>query len=192
MVEKLSLKIAAQATGWTYFIVWTISFYPQVYLNWKRKSVVGFSFDYLAINIVGFLAYSIYTVVMYADFEIQRYFGKENHSKTRDDPVKLTDVVFATHGLTICLFQLGQVCIYERGTQKLKKWIACVCGLALTGLFALTIVAFFSHDPLKMWALVLMYCGYVKSISSFSKVRSQLIDHFQDARAFSKILQAQT
>lgn len=170
MVEKLALEIAAQATGWTYFIVWTISFYPQVHLNWKRKSVVGFSFDYLAINIFGFLSYSIYTVVMYTDVEIQRYFRNENHSKSRDDPVKLTDVVFATHGLAICLFQLGQVCVYKRGTQKLKKWIACVCGLALAGLLVLAVVAFFAHDSLKMWALVLIYCGYVKSISACTKV----------------------
>ncbi|XP_031565895.1 cystinosin homolog [Actinia tenebrosa] len=179
MVEKLPLKLAAQATGWTYFVVWTISFYPQVYLNWKRKSVVGFSFDYLAINIVGFLSYSIYTLVTYTNSEMQRYFRKENHSKSRDDPVKLTDVVFATHGLAICFFQLGQVCVYERGTQKLKKWIACVCGFALTGIFVLTMVASFSHNSLKMWALVLTYCGYIKSISSFSKVVPQIYLHFK-------------
>jgi cystinosin len=165
----LSLEIAAQVTGWTYFLVWTISSYPQVYLIWKRKSVIGFSFDFLAVNIVGYLTYSIYTVVTYSDPEMQAYFRKKNHSKSQDDPVKLTDVVFATHGLAICLFLLGQVFVYKRGTQTLKKWIGCVCCLALVGLCSLVVVALFSHNPVKMWALVLTYCGYVKAVAS-SKV----------------------
>lgn len=32
--------------GWGYFVAWSISFYPQVFMNFKRKSVVGLSFDY--------------------------------------------------------------------------------------------------------------------------------------------------
>lgn len=123
MDEKLYLEIAAQISGWMYFIVWTFSFYPQVYLNWKRKSVVGFSFDFLALNITGFFMYSVYTVVVFSDSEMQRFFRVESGATSRDDPVKLTDVVFATHGLGICVFELGQVMIYDRGTQKLTKWI---------------------------------------------------------------------
>ena len=29
------------------------SFYPQVWDNWKRKSVIGLNFDYQALNITG-------------------------------------------------------------------------------------------------------------------------------------------
>jgi hypothetical protein len=29
------------------------SFYPQVWENWKRKSVIGLNFDYQALNITG-------------------------------------------------------------------------------------------------------------------------------------------
>jgi hypothetical protein len=29
------------ATGWTYASAWSLSFYPQVFLNYKRKSVTG-------------------------------------------------------------------------------------------------------------------------------------------------------
>jgi len=67
--------------------------------------------------------YSIYTVVVFCDGEMQSYFRKESGSTSKDDPVKLNDVVFATHGLIICLFTLVQVIIYERGDQKLTKWI---------------------------------------------------------------------
>lgn len=40
--------IISTSVGWTYFLAWSVSFYPQVWLNWKRKSVVGLSFDYEA------------------------------------------------------------------------------------------------------------------------------------------------
>lgn len=31
------LNIVSEVIGWIYFAAWSISFYPQVYLNWKRK-----------------------------------------------------------------------------------------------------------------------------------------------------------
>lgn len=34
-----------------YFVCWSISFYPQIYTNWKNKSVAGFSIDYQVLNI---------------------------------------------------------------------------------------------------------------------------------------------
>ena len=51
--------------GWVYFVAWTLSFYPQIYENWRRKSVVGLNFDFLALNLVGFSIYSIYNVGLY-------------------------------------------------------------------------------------------------------------------------------
>ena len=29
--------------GWAYFSAWSLSFYPQLVLNWQRRSVVGLS-----------------------------------------------------------------------------------------------------------------------------------------------------
>jgi cystinosin len=51
--------IISAVLGWTYFLAWSISFYPQVILNWRRKSVVGLSFDYNAYNVIGYLCYSV-------------------------------------------------------------------------------------------------------------------------------------
>ncbi len=39
--------------GWLYFFAWSISFYPQIYLNYVRRSVVGLSLDYVSLNIIG-------------------------------------------------------------------------------------------------------------------------------------------
>ena len=32
--------ILAAITGWIYFFAWSISFYPQIFLNYKRKRLV--------------------------------------------------------------------------------------------------------------------------------------------------------
>jgi hypothetical protein len=37
-----------------YFCFWSISFYPQAYLNYRRKSVVGLSLDFQLLNLLGF------------------------------------------------------------------------------------------------------------------------------------------
>lgn len=37
-----------------YFCAWSISFYPQAYLNYRRKSVVGLSLDFQLLNLLGF------------------------------------------------------------------------------------------------------------------------------------------
>lgn len=37
---------------------WSISFYPQVWLNWGRKSVVGLSLDFQVLNMLGWVAAS--------------------------------------------------------------------------------------------------------------------------------------
>jgi hypothetical protein len=38
--------------GWAYFSAWSLSFYPQVWYNYQRQSVVGLSFDYQLLNIL--------------------------------------------------------------------------------------------------------------------------------------------
>lgn len=48
--------------GWIYFVAWSASFYPQIYDNFRRKSVVGLNFDFLSFNIVGSALYSAFNI----------------------------------------------------------------------------------------------------------------------------------
>ena len=32
-----ALNILSDIVGWIYFIAWSVSFYPQIYENWRRK-----------------------------------------------------------------------------------------------------------------------------------------------------------
>ena len=36
-----ALIIFSDVIGWAYFVAWSISFYPQVFLNFYRRSVIG-------------------------------------------------------------------------------------------------------------------------------------------------------
>ncbi|ENN75380.1 hypothetical protein YQE_08155, partial [Dendroctonus ponderosae] len=67
------LDIFSTTIGWIYFLAWSVSFYPQVYINWKRRSVIGLNFDFLALNIVGFILYSIFNLGLYYIPEIKKF-----------------------------------------------------------------------------------------------------------------------
>jgi cystinosin len=66
--------------GWIYFFSWSISFYPQLFVNFHRKryslsvfnsySVDGFSIDFAMLNPCGFLFYSLYSTAGYIDYDI--------------------------------------------------------------------------------------------------------------------------
>lgn len=40
---------------------WSVSFYPQVLLNFQRKTSVGLSFDFLLYNVLAFSCYAAFT-----------------------------------------------------------------------------------------------------------------------------------
>lgn len=69
-----NLITLSQVIGWSYFVAWSISFYPQIIVNFQRKSVTGLNFDYLALNILGFILYGIFNVGLYSIPEIQVCF----------------------------------------------------------------------------------------------------------------------
>lgn len=65
------LIVLSEVVGWIYFVAWSVSFYPQIYINFKRKSVVGLNFDFLALNIVGFLMYFLFNAGLFWNKFIQ-------------------------------------------------------------------------------------------------------------------------
>jgi Uncharacterized conserved protein len=64
--------------GYTYFIFWCFSFYPQIISNYKRKSAQGLSADFCVINFVGYVCYAIYTSLLYWNQDIQNMY-QERH-----------------------------------------------------------------------------------------------------------------
>ena len=49
--------------GSLYMALWSISFYPQLWENYKRQNSYGLSFEYVFIHPFTYLFYCIYTLV---------------------------------------------------------------------------------------------------------------------------------
>ncbi|KAI8884640.1 PQ-loop-domain-containing protein [Backusella circina FSU 941] len=162
--------IISDILGWSYFVVWSFSFYPQALLNYRRQSVRGLSIDYLFYNALGFLYYSIYNCAFYFNEEIREEY-KQRHGLS-DNLVRLNDVVFSVHALFMTLFILFQTTIYKKhDNQRISSFAASFVWLSLIG-----IVLFVSaiHYGGVMWIDLLYYLSSVKLIISFIKYLPQV------------------
>jgi len=171
-----ALDIVSQVLGWAYFVAWSASFYPQVYENWRRKSVVGLSFDFLAMNLLGFTAYAAFNIsVLYVPSVHNQYLA--THFVT-SVPVKINDVVFAAHAVLLTFITIAQCFVYERGIQKASLFVA----LALLAMFAswviVTIITVASFQQVTNWLFVVTWGSYLKVAVTFGKYVPQAYMNF--------------
>lgn len=76
--------------GWTSFFAWSLSFYPQMIINYRSKSVAGFSVEFAMLNPVGFYLYTIYNLQ-----------GLINPKIGSTGLIETNDVFFAIHAVTL-------------------------------------------------------------------------------------------
>jgi len=107
--ETPVLDFFSIVTGWIYFFVWSISFYGQVYENYKNKSVSGLNFDFEIYNFIGFSGYTFYTIYGYCD---------ENMGT---GTVAIQDIFFASHALLLTIITIGQIFYYYNKNDKNQK-----------------------------------------------------------------------
>ena len=62
MTNEHAVRVCSDIIGWMYFVSWSASFYPQSILNYKNKSVGGFSLEFALLNPSGFFFYATYSV----------------------------------------------------------------------------------------------------------------------------------
>ncbi|KAL1506117.1 hypothetical protein ABEB36_005541 [Hypothenemus hampei] len=155
--KTASLKTISTVIGWLYFAAWSISFYPQVYINWRRKSVIGLNFDFLALNIVGFVLYSVFNLGLFFIPEIKEEYSARYPRGL--NPVQVNDIFFAVHAVILTCVTIVQCIIYDRGDQRLS-----IIARSILGLFGgfLVISAFLAGFDVIHWLDFLYYCSYVK------------------------------
>jgi cystinosin len=76
----------------------------QVVMNFRRKSVVGFNFDYLGYDYAGFISFTLYNCLIFfspAVFGLYQtvYPGAAN-------PIQSNDVLFCIHAMLIQVTKL--------------------------------------------------------------------------------------
>ena len=123
-----ALTRLSDVLGWSYFAMWSASFYPQVYSNYVRQSVVGLSFDFELYNLIGFSCYAIFNCAFFFDAAIQQQYMAANEGNR--NLVRANDVFFALHALLLTLVTIAQCFVYDRGTQKLSRTASVAASMA--------------------------------------------------------------
>jgi len=174
-----ALDVFSQVIGWVYFVAWSISFYPQIWENWKRKSVIGLSFDFLGLNIVGFSLYSLFNIGLYWIQPIQdEYFSRH---PTGVNPVQLNDVIFSIHAVFACAITIFQCFMYERGNQTVSR----ICKFIFVGIFIfLAISLIISLAGVLKYLDFLYFCSYVKLFITLIKYVPQAYLNFRRKSTF--------
>ncbi|XP_075053048.1 cystinosin [Mixophyes fleayi] len=174
VIHSLAVQVLEQIIGWIYFLAWSVSFYPQVFQNFRRKSVVGLSFDFLALNLTGFIAYSVFNVGLFWIPYVREQFI--NVYPNGVIPVDANDVFFSLHAVLITLVTIIQCCIYERGTQKISK---VAIGLLVIGwLFAFSML-FVAVVGKVSWLQFLFCFSYIKLAITLMKYFPQVYMNFR-------------
>lgn len=125
---SLELEIISNFLGWSYFLVWSISFYPQIYECYKLQSAEGLSINYTYASALGFLMYGMYTIT------------GSIYSGIGTNVVAVQDVFFSVHALIMVSMLVMQTHIYPNGGQKLhiiNKVVFSVMIIFMLGLFVL-------------------------------------------------------
>ncbi|CAH2075528.1 unnamed protein product, partial [Iphiclides podalirius] len=157
VMHSNTISIISYIMGWIYFAAWSVSFYPQIYINFKRKSVVGLNFDFLALNIMGFTMYSLFNCGLYFSKAIQdEYLSRHPRSV---NPVQLNDVFFSLHAAFATLVTITQCYLYERDDQRVSMTGRGI----LSGFVVVVIVtAGLGAGGQIEWLDFLYGCSYIK------------------------------
>ncbi|KAM9118075.1 cystinosin [Pangshura tecta] len=157
VIHSNIVRILDQVTGWIYFFAWSISFYPQVFENWRRKSVVGLSFDYVALNLTGFIAYSVFNVGLFWIAYVKEQFLRQYPNGVI--PVDSNDVFFSLHAVALTLLLIFQCCIYERASQRVSR--VAIGLLVIAWIFTFTTLSVAAAGEIT-WLQFLFFFSYIK------------------------------
>lgn len=133
-----TLDIIIQIVGWIYFAAWSISFYPQILINYQRKKVTGLDFNFIALNLSGFLCYTIYNVCLFYIPRFKEDFVHFNPNQT--EPVFANDIGFSIHATFATIVTIIQCLIYERGNQKVHITVIIATVVIWLGAGILTVL----------------------------------------------------
>ncbi|XP_074576218.1 cystinosin homolog [Curcuma longa] len=172
--NSLSLDVTYQIFGWIAFVAWSVSFYPQAILNFRRKSVVGLNFDFLVLNITKHSSYLIYNAGLFFSSAIRRQY-REKYGSDEMIPVAANDVAFSIHAVALTAFTLFQVVIYDRGNQKVSKICIGITVIVLLSALACLIFAWNKHS----WLWLISVFNIIQVCMTAIKYIPQAFMNFQ-------------
>ncbi|KAK9739196.1 PQ loop repeat [Popillia japonica] len=164
-VHKNDVIVAiSEIMGWIYFVAWSFSFYPQVWTNYFSKSVVGLSFDFVSLNIVGYACYSTFNIGLYAIPAIRAEFSARYPQSLI--PVLRNDIIFSVHASCLTIITGIQCLIYESNKQSISNIVKCQHGFIAA---VLAVTAVLVSLKCGLWLDFIYMCSYVKLVLTLTK-----------------------
>lgn len=171
------LRQLSSVIGWSYLLAWSTSFYPQIVLNYKRKSIEGLSVDFQLLNFLGFACYSVYNGALFWSKGIRHeYFDIHGHPPA----VHINDVVFALHGLVLTTIALLQCFLYGSPRKSLSKMAVVFASSTcfVCGILSLLLVLHVSWIGLD-WMSLIYILSYIKVLITLIKYMPQITLNFK-------------
>jgi cystinosin len=165
-------RLVSNIIGYTYFVAWSISFYPQVLSNYKRGTTQGLSSDFCILNVIGFACYSTYNICLFYSKVIQDEY-KERHGGS-EATVQSNDVAFAAHAMLLSSVTLIQI-VYLNGIKAASpSTLAMLLVVIILGsiMIYICLVHYFGRSS---WLDFLYYLSYIKILISLVKYAPQVI-----------------
>ena len=160
----------SSAIGYTYFLMWSVSFYPQVVLNYTRKSTIGLSQDFCLLNLIGCSCYMIYNCAFFYSESIQdQYRDKHNGN---DNTVASNDVAFSINAFTMTFVTFSQILYYDYRRARPSLWVLLICTCFA---FSVGFDFVFSSDWLQFFYLL----SYIKLVITFIKYLPQAVLNYR-------------
>lgn len=102
-------------------------------LNHRRRAVEGLSVDFLVLNVLGFIAYALYNIMLFCPTSIRNAYIDVHETPPA---VHCNDVVFSLHALLLTAASLGQAATYAPGRLRVRTATLVFCGLSAIGVLA--------------------------------------------------------
>mmetsp|Transcript_5011 Transcript_5011/g.7600 ORF Transcript_5011/g.7600 Transcript_5011/m.7600 type:complete len:439 (+) Transcript_5011:204-1520(+) len=165
--------------GYAYFVYWSVCFYPQVLLNYRRKATAGLSKDFAILNFMGWSFYSAYIASMFFDHEIKDMYHERfgGHST-----VQSNDVMFAVHAMTLSFIYLVQIAYYGDGPKvflrlKFSTWVL-VLGMGIPTI-AGAILLWMGVLANEQWLNYFYMLSMFKLTCTFTKYSKQVLLNYK-------------
>ena len=112
------------------FVCWSLSFYPQPLLNYKRRSTDGLAVDFSLLNLLGFLSYTTSCAAFLYSPTVRAQYAYR-HPASPEPTVRFNDLAFAVHAMFMCLITYSQFFpkLWGFEVRKLQKSSRIVLGI---------------------------------------------------------------
>ncbi|KAL7497584.1 hypothetical protein ACHAWT_005788 [Skeletonema menzelii] len=114
-------RLLSSIIGYTYFLSWSASFYPQIIMNYERKTTRGLSVDFCVLNVLGYCCYTVYTTTFFWNQHIideYKHRFSSDEGESAEVTVQGNDVAFALHAVVMATVTLSQIGIYDTFTAR--------------------------------------------------------------------------